>query len=134
MNELADNMIFARNLFVGSLALYASVSLLRNFIVMPFIKTYKFLSNQTRNLENSLQSKYDSGVCVIVGSTTGLGVLYAKYLRTLNFSHFVLIDKDDNQLLQQKKSLCVKAKEKPKIFTIKFDLTGKHNPEMLKQI
>jgi short-subunit dehydrogenase len=101
---------------------------------MPFIKTYKFLSNQTRNLENSLQSKFDSGVCVIVGSTTGLGVLYAKYLRTLNFSHFVLIDKDETLLLQQKKGLCVKAKEKPKIFTIKFDLTGKLDLEKLKQI
>jgi hypothetical protein len=45
MNELADNVIFARNIFVGSLALYATLSLVRKFIVKPFVKTFKFLSN-----------------------------------------------------------------------------------------
>ena len=77
MNELADNFILARNIFVGSLALYASVSLVRNFFVMPFIKTFRFLSNQTKNLANSLQAKYDEGICVILGSTTGLRPYYA---------------------------------------------------------
>lgn len=121
MNELADNFILARNVFVGSLALYASVSLVKNFIVMPFIKTYRFLSNQTKNLEDSLQHKYDEGFCIILGSTTGMGPLYAKYLRKLNYTHFILIDKDDITLGRQKKELIHKAKDKPKVYTLKFD-------------
>lgn len=129
MNELADNFILARNIFVGSLAFYASVTLAKNLIVMPFIKTYRFLSNQTKNLEISLQLKYDEGICVILNSTTGMGPLYAKYLRTLGYTHLILIDKDDKALGIQKKELSYKAKDKPKIYTFKLDIAEHQEPE-----
>jgi len=45
MNELADNMILARNIAVGSLAFYASYTLLKKHFVMPFLQTFRFLSN-----------------------------------------------------------------------------------------
>lgn len=51
MNEIADNFILARNILVGSLAFYAGYSILTRFIIKPFVQTFKFLSNQTRNLE-----------------------------------------------------------------------------------
>jgi len=85
MNELADNFILARNIFVGSLAFYASYTLVRKFVIKPFIKTFKFLSNQTKNLEKALHVKYDNGIAVIAGSTTGLGPSYAKYIKRLGF-------------------------------------------------
>ena len=45
MNELADSMIYARNTFVGGMTLFASFFILRRFLIGPFVKTYKFLSN-----------------------------------------------------------------------------------------
>jgi hypothetical protein len=45
MNELADNMIMARNIFVGSLAVYAGYTLLRKYVIVPFLRTYRFLRN-----------------------------------------------------------------------------------------
>ena len=105
MNELADNFILARNIFVGSLAFYATFSIVRKFIVKPFIKTFKFLSNQTKNLEVSLQKKFDDGIVVITGSTSGLGPQYAKYLARLGYLVIILIDSDDKALNQQKMEL-----------------------------
>lgn len=105
MNELADNVILARNIFVGSLALYASLSLVRKFIVKPFIKTFKFLSNQTKNLEVSLQKKFDDGIVIVTGSTSGLGPQYAKYLARLGYPIIILIDWDETALSKQKAAL-----------------------------
>ena len=51
MNEIADNFIMARNILIGTLAFYAGYSILTRFIIKPFVKTFKFLSNQTRNLK-----------------------------------------------------------------------------------
>ena len=45
MNELADNFILARNIIVGGLAFYASYVLLKKYLIKPFVKTFKFLSN-----------------------------------------------------------------------------------------
>lgn len=45
MNEIADNFILARNIFIGSLAFYAGYNILMRFIIKPFVKTFKFLSN-----------------------------------------------------------------------------------------
>lgn len=73
MNELADNFILVRNLLVGGLAFYASYTLLKKFVIKPFVKTFKFLSNQTKNLGKALHEKYSDGIVIIAGSTTGLG-------------------------------------------------------------
>lgn len=102
MNELADNFILARNIFVGTLAFYASYTLVKKFIVKPFVKTFKFLSNQSKNLQNSMHNKYDKGIVVVLCSTTGLGPFYAKYLRKLNYPTIVLIDSDEVALVAQK--------------------------------
>lgn len=127
MNEIADNFIWVRNVFVGSLALYASYTLAKKFIVKPFYRTYKFLSNQGKNLEQSLHDKFDKGIVVIIGSTKGLGPVYAKYMRTLNYPTIVLMDKDEAALSAQKQDLQKKRMDgiKVKVHTIKFDVSSK---------
>ena len=55
MNELTDSMILARNIFVGTLAVYAGYSLLTKYVVSPLLQSYRFLTNQTKNLEEALQ-------------------------------------------------------------------------------
>lgn len=45
LNELTDNFILARNIIVGGLAFYAGWTILRKYIVKPFLNTFKFLSN-----------------------------------------------------------------------------------------
>ncbi len=147
MNELADNFILARNIFVGSLAFYATFSLVRKFIVKPFIKTFKFLSNQTKNLQVSLQKKFDDGIVVVTGSTTGLGPQYAKYLARLGFPVIILIDSEEAALSKQKTSLLKahnNSQYKLKVYTIKNDLKQRQaevntveeklNCDVLKQI
>jgi hypothetical protein len=47
MNELADNLLLARNVLIYSMAFYASWTLLKKYLVKPFMSTYRFLSNQT---------------------------------------------------------------------------------------
>ena len=76
MNELADNVILARNRIVGGLAVYASYMILRKYVIKPFIKTFKFLSNQTKNMGNSLTQKYGQGLVVVACSTSNLGKVY----------------------------------------------------------
>ena len=95
LNELADNFILARNIFIGTLAFYASYTILKKYIIKPFVKTFKFLSNQTKNLKNALHLKYGCGIAIIAGSTTGLGTTYASTLRKLGFETLVLIDSDE---------------------------------------
>lgn len=50
LNELTDNIILVRNIVVGSLAVYATWTLGRRYLVKPFLNTFRFLSNQTKNL------------------------------------------------------------------------------------
>jgi len=45
LNELTDNFILARNIVVGGLAFYAGWVILRKYLIKPFVKTFKFLSN-----------------------------------------------------------------------------------------
>ena len=65
MNELADNFILARNIIVGGLAAYAGYVILRKYFLKPFFNTFKFLSNQTRDMQESLHKKFGSGIVVI---------------------------------------------------------------------
>ena len=108
MNELTDSMILARNIFVGTLAVYAGYSLLTKFVVSPLLQSYKFISNQTKNLEEALQQKYGKGIVIINNSTTGLGDTYAKYVRMLKFPVIVLVDADAAALAKQKEELLQK--------------------------
>ena len=98
MNEIADNFILARNILIGTLAFYAGYSILTRFIIKPFVKTFKFLSNQTRNLKQDLSKKYGHGLVVIAASTSGLGPIYANYLVRLGFNTILLIDSDEDAL------------------------------------
>lgn len=50
INELADNLILARNVVLYSMAFYASWTLLKRYLVKPFMSTYRFLSNQTQDM------------------------------------------------------------------------------------
>jgi hypothetical protein len=45
MNEIADSMILLRNIVVGGLAFYASYTIVKKYLIKPFIKTFRFLSN-----------------------------------------------------------------------------------------
>lgn len=110
MNEIADNFILARNILVGSLAFYAGYSILTRFVIKPFVQTFKFLSNQTRNLKQDLHKKYGKGIAVIAGSTSGLGPTYANYLSELGFKTLLLIDVDDEALSKQKAELLKRKK------------------------
>ena len=105
MNEITDSMILARNIFVGTLAVYAGYSLVTKFVVSPLLQSYKFISNQTKNLEEALQQKYGKGIVIINNSTTGLGDTYAKYVRMLKFPVIVLVDPDATALAKQKEEL-----------------------------
>ena len=127
MNELADNLILARNIVIGGLAVYAGFSIVRNFILMPFMRTYKFLSNQSRNLHGALIDKYGNDLVVIAGATHGLGPVYASYFAMLGFTHIVLIDSDVTKLNALKWKLFGErknTKEKPFcVYTQKYDFS-----------
>jgi hypothetical protein len=124
MNEIADNMILARNVFVGTLAMYATYSLTRKFVFRPLAQTYRFLSNQTKDLQCSLHEKYGSGIAIIMNSTTGFGPIYAKYLRKMRFKILILVDSDRQALSQQKEDLLQKRRDSieiEEVHTIAFD-------------
>ena len=95
MNYIADNMILAGYALVGSLAFYAVTSLMKQYIIQPFLSTYRFLSNQTKNMAEELKNKYGNGLVVITGATDGLGPFYANYFATLGFSNMLLIAKEN---------------------------------------
>ncbi len=83
-------------------------SLVTKFVVSPLLQSYKFISNQTKNLEEALQQKYGKGIVIINNSTTGLGDTYAKYVRMLKFPVIVLVDADAAALAKQKEELLQK--------------------------
>jgi hypothetical protein len=128
MNEIADNFILARNIFIGSLAFYAGYSILTRFIIKPFVKTFKFLSNQTRDLKHDLRQKYGNGIAIVAGSTTGLGPNYASYLRKLGFETILLIDSDEDALSKQKAEILKykKPDSKLNVHTHVFDFNERH--------
>jgi hypothetical protein len=96
MNDLADSMILARNIVVGGLALFAGYTIVRKYVLEPFWRTFKFLSNMTADLKSNLQKKYGTGdsLVVVMGSTTGLGPTYAMLLGYMGFKNFALVDSD----------------------------------------
>ena len=49
-NFIADKMIFAGYAIVGCLASYATYKILAKWIIKPAMSTYRFLTNQSRNV------------------------------------------------------------------------------------
>ena len=58
LNELTDNVILVRNICVGTLAVYAKWTLGRRYLIKPFLQTFRFLSNQAKDLQMALATKY----------------------------------------------------------------------------
>ena len=108
MNELADNLIFARDVALYSMAFYASYTILKKYLIQPFVSTFRFLRNQTMDMKSRVHAKYGNNVVVIAGATTGLGFSYALYFLTLQFNKIVLIDADYQQLQDMKEKLLKK--------------------------
>mgnify|MGYP006955093302 FL=1 len=50
MNYIADKMIFAGYCIVGCLASYATYKILTKWLIKPFASTYRFLTNQSRDV------------------------------------------------------------------------------------
>ena len=125
LNELTDNIILVRNIVVGGLAVYATWTLGRRYLVKPFLNTFRFLSNQTKNLSAALATKYGAGeddFVVVTGSTYGLGPFYTRYCLELGYRNFVLIDSSKEKLSQQKANLKRKTKGKLNVYIFAVDL------------
>ena len=53
-NYIADKMIWAGYAVVGCLASYATYKIVTRFIIRPFWDTYRFLTNQSQDVQNVL--------------------------------------------------------------------------------
>ena len=122
MNFIADRMILAGYAIVGCLASYATYKILTKFLVKPMLGTYRFLTNQSRDMASVIDEKYGKDLAIIAGGRSGMSTTWAAYLANLGFKTILLIGGDQEKLDKQKKVLEDERKnEEMQILTFKFD-------------
>ena len=117
MNFIAEKMIWTGYAVVGCLASYATYKILMKWFVKPVRSTYRFLTNQSRDVKALLHEKYGNGFAVVAGNRSGLLMTYAAYLAEMGFSTILLIAQDKEKLQQQKEAL-LKIRKGDKNFTV----------------
>ena len=105
MNFIADNFILAGYAIVGCLASYATYKIVTKYFIKPFASTYRFLTNQSRDVDTILAEKYGKGLAIICGSNTNMKNAYGKYLEAMGYETIVLFGGDLEALEKQKQEL-----------------------------
>ena len=98
MNFIAEKMIWAGYAVVGTLASYATYKILTKFLIKPIRSTYRFLTNQSRDVKQIFHEKYGKGMAVIAGTRSGLSMTYAAYLAEIGYSTILMISNDAEKL------------------------------------
>ena len=117
-------MIFAGYCVVGCLTSYATYKIVTKYMIKPFASTYRFLSNQSRDVKGVIASKYGSGLAVICGGTSGLSMTYSDYLAELGFETILLIQANSDKMLALKERLLKRHKKHDRqlfILTYEYD-------------
>ena len=98
MNFIADKLIWAGYAIVGGLASYAVLKIFGTYLVQPFMNTYRFLTNQSRNVQTTLSSRYGNGLAVICGQKSGMSPTYSRYMSEMGFKTILLISGSQEKL------------------------------------
>lgn len=91
-------MIFAGYAVVGCLASYATYKILSKYLVKPAFATYRFLTNQSRNVGELIEEKYGRGLAIIAGGKSGMSTTWAAYLKKIGIKTILLIGGDMEKL------------------------------------
>ena len=91
MNFIADKMIFVGYAVVGCLASYATYKILTKYLIKPAMSTYRFLTNQSRNVGDQVEEKYGRGLAVIAGGKSGMSTTWSAYLIKIGIKTVLLI-------------------------------------------